>query len=143
MESPRPDWSESREPWQRAQDYDEDVTFGPELPFWRLFIIAMLVTLFVVALLGWFFRPTPARAHEAKSGWAYPLECCSNRDCREVTGSAVEERDGGFVIRETGERIAYRDPRLRVSPDGVIHWCSAAGAADGRTICLFMPPRSF
>ena len=85
----------------------------------------------------------PASAHEAKSGWAYPLECCSNRDCKEVSEANITQRPDGYVIAETGERVGYQDPRLRDSPDGVYHWCSAAGAKDGRTICLFVPPQSF
>jgi hypothetical protein len=85
----------------------------------------------------------PASAHEAISGWAYPLECCSNRDCKEVSAKNITQRPDGYVIAETGERLGYADPRLRHSPDGVYHWCSAAGAKDGRTICLFVPPQSF
>lgn len=84
-----------------------------------------------------------AVAHEAKSGWSYPVECCSNRDCREVPATNISERPDGYVISMTGERVGYRDPRVRNSPDGVYHWCSANGASDSRTICLFVPPQSF
>ena len=85
----------------------------------------------------------PSVAHEAKSGWTYPLECCSNRDCREVDAKYISERPEGYVITLTGERVGYRDPRVRSSPDGVYHWCSADGASDSRTICLFVPTQSF
>lgn len=97
------------------------------------------------ALLLGAFAPswTMAVAHEAKSGWRYPYACCSDRDCREVSNTAVTEGPEGYVIRVTGEVLPYTDKRVRNSPDGVFHWCSVAGKMDGRTICLFVPPRSF
>jgi hypothetical protein len=84
-----------------------------------------------------------ATAHEAVSGWSYPTACCSNHDCREVQETEVGEMSRGYVIQGTGEVVAYSDPRIRQSPDGVYHWCSVAGANDTRTICLFVPPKSF
>lgn len=87
--------------------------------------------------------PTPAQPQ----GWTYPLACCSGIDCREVnnqsSGVEVAERPEGYVISTTGEVVAYDDVRVKDSPDGVFHWCSIAGALDSRTICLFVPPRSF
>jgi hypothetical protein len=90
-----------------------------------------------------FAHPSTALAHEAASGFKYPLECCSDQDCRQVSDAAVTERTDGYVIKATGERVKYTDPRIRDSPDGVYHWCSAQGADDTRTICLFVPPHSF
>ncbi|WP_011581075.1 MULTISPECIES: hypothetical protein [Chelativorans] len=87
--------------------------------------------------------PSAGLAHEAKSGWVYPYACCSDNDCREVPASLVSERPEGYVIKLTGEVVAYSDKRVRQSPDGVYHWCSIAGADTTRTICLFVPPRSF
>lgn len=87
--------------------------------------------------------PSPARAHDAKSGWMYPLDCCSDRDCREVAAELISERPEGYVIELNGEQIAHSDKRIRQSPDGVYHWCSARGRDDTRTICLFVPPNSF
>ncbi len=85
----------------------------------------------------------PAAAHMSASGWHYPIDCCSNKDCREVSADQISERPDGYVIEYTGERISYADTRLRDSPDGVYHWCSALGRDDTRTICLFVPPSSF
>jgi hypothetical protein len=92
---------------------------------------------------------TIGRAHEATptaakpNGWAYPLSCCSNFDCKQATGN-VSERPEGFVIVETGEVVGYQDKRIRQSPDGEFHWCAHQSGVDaGRTICLFVPPRSF
>ncbi|RLP25389.1 hypothetical protein D8676_13260 [Mesorhizobium sp. YM1C-6-2] len=90
-----------------------------------------------------------ALAHDAKptaarpQGWSYPFSCCSGYDCREVSSKAISERPEGYVIKGTGEVVAYSDGRLKDSPDGEYHWCSVAGADDSRTICLFVPPRSY
>lgn len=85
----------------------------------------------------------PAAAHDAKSGWTYPLACCSDYDCREVADAEVLERPEGYVIKVTGEVIPMTSRKVRPSPDGVFHWCSVAGRDDGKTICLFVPPRGF
>lgn len=84
-----------------------------------------------------------ARAHDAPSGWSYPFACCSNFDCRQVSSKAISERPEGYVINGTGEVVSYADTRLKDSPDGEYHWCSTAGGDHSRTICLFVPPRSF
>lgn len=84
-----------------------------------------------------------AGAHEAKSGWPYPAECCSDQDCREVAAELISEMPEGYRIQLNGELLAYTDRRIRHSPDGVYHWCSARGRNDTRTICLFVPPSSF
>ena len=82
-------------------------------------------------------------AHEAPKGWAYPLSCCSNFDCKPVSNGSVSERPEGYVI-STGEVVAYNDKRIRNSPDGEFHWCAHQSGLDaGRTICLFVPPRGF
>jgi hypothetical protein len=90
-----------------------------------------------------------AHAHDAiptaaqPKGWSYPLMCCSGYDCREVPGKAIGTWPEGYVIKGTGEVIVYTDNRIKDSPDGEYHWCSVAGADDGKTICLFVPPHSF
>ena len=85
----------------------------------------------------------PAGAHEAPKGWSYPLSCCSNYDCKQVSGGSISERPEGYVI-DTGEVVAYSDKRIRNSPDGEYHWCAhQAGVDAGRTICLFVPSRGF
>ncbi|ESX82134.1 MULTISPECIES: hypothetical protein [unclassified Mesorhizobium] len=91
----------------------------------------------------------PALAHDAKptaampQGWSYPFSCCSGYDCREVAPISIGERPEGYVIKGTGEVVAYSDKRIKNSPDGAYHWCSVAGANDGKTICLFVPPSSY
>ncbi|MBZ7926445.1 hypothetical protein LAC79_32240 [Ensifer adhaerens] len=94
-------------------------------------------------LLAFCLCSSAVAAHDAPSGWSYPAACCSNLDCREVSATEIDERNRGFIVRATGELIPYSDRRLRRSPDGKYHRCSVNGSAHGRTICLFVPPRSF
>jgi hypothetical protein len=86
----------------------------------------------------------PASAHEAPTGWTYPWACCSSLDCKEVAEKAISERPDGYVIKDTGEVVAYADKRVKNSPDGLYHWCAhQAGLDAGHTICLFVPPKGF
>ncbi len=107
---------------------------------WPEFIDWLLAGFFILLLLAGGTRG--AIAHEAASGWSYPLSCCANFDCREATTGEVEERPEGFVIAGTGEVVPMTDKRIRNSPDGKFHLCAhQAGVDAGRTICLFVPPR--
>lgn len=109
-----------------------------KLPIGRIFIVSgSSVLLMTSAFLS------TAAAHKAKSGWTYPIDCCSDYDCREVSADLISERPGGYLIELNGEKITYSDSRIRHSPDGVYHWCSQNGRDDTRTICLFVPPNSF
>ena len=108
--------------------------------FWLLLACAALF------VLAWYFLASTASAHDAPTGWTYPYSCCSGQDCREVTSGPqgrVRETPQGYQIASTGEVIPYGDIRVKDSPDGAFHWCSVAGAEDTRTICLFVPPRSY
>ncbi|MDQ6437249.1 hypothetical protein RB623_24625 [Mesorhizobium sp. LHD-90] len=111
--------------------------------------LAAFAVIGVVSCSGVFFGGAPAVAHDATptaakpNGWAYPFSCCSGYDCREVPQTSISERPEGYVIGSTGEVLGYRDARLKDSPDGEYHWCSVAGADDSRTICLFVPPKSY
>lgn len=84
--------------------------------------------------------PTAAKPQ----GWAYPFACCANFDCEAIPESSVIEGARGYEIRQTGELIPMTDLRVKQSPDGQFHWCAhRAGLDAGKTICLFVPPRSF
>lgn len=109
----------------------------PYRPDWPLYaLIAALAMAMVYVVVG------EAGAHQAPTGWVYPIACCSNQDCREVGDAHVVESVDGYHV-PSGEVVAYRDRRVRNSPDGRYHWCTSAGSDDGRTICLFVPARSF
>ncbi|TGQ64520.1 hypothetical protein EN829_027750 [Mesorhizobium sp. M00.F.Ca.ET.186.01.1.1] len=92
----------------------------------------------------------PALAHDAKptaalpQGWSYPFACCANYDCRTTHSGEVLEKPEGYVIAGTGEVVPMTDRRVKDSPDGEFHWCAhQAGLDAGKTICLFVPPRSY
>ena len=87
--------------------------------------------------------PISANAHDAPSGWSYPFSCCSGTDCRQIKTGSVREIADGYLILSSGEVVVYSDSRVRQSPDGEYHWCSNGGRDDGRTICLFVPPKMF
>ena len=108
----------------------------------------LLFSLFATGALA--LLATPASTHDAKptaampQGWSYPFACCANYDCKEVPQSSISERPEGYVIKGTGEVVAYSDKRIKNSPDGEYHWCAhQAGLDAGKTICLFVPPPSY
>lgn len=109
-------------------------------PTWDTAVPAALLVLGLALLLS---TCNAAEAHDAPSGWTYPLSCCSDYDCRAVAEADVLERPEGYVIAATGEVIPMTSRKVRQSPDGIFHWCSVAGRDDGATICLFVPPRSY
>lgn len=125
------------------------MSYHPNTPFQRFpGLPRLLISGFAAVMLA--AGPAGvAAAHDAKptaarpQGWSYPYACCSGYDCREVSSKQISERPEGYVIKGTGEVVAYSDTRLKHSPDGEYHWCSVAGADDSRTICLFVPPRSY
>jgi hypothetical protein len=82
------------------------------------------------------FLSAPAAAHIAPSGWAFPYQCCSDRNCQPVHDPAITEGPDGYVVGESGEIIGYADPRLKDSPDGEFHLCRAPGKPRSRAICL-------
>ena len=107
--------------------------------FWIAAAGLMWWVIFATAGLVYAHEALPTAAKP--EGWSYPWSCCSGYDCRAVPQTAISERPEGYVIKGTGEVVGYQDIRLKQSPDGEYHWCSVAGASDGRTICLFVPPK--
>ncbi|MEI9410408.1 MULTISPECIES: hypothetical protein [Mesorhizobium] len=108
----------------------------------------LMFSLFAVGVIA-MFAPA-AFAHDAKptaakpQGWSYPFACCANYDCRATHTGEVLEKPEGYVIAGTGEVVPMTDKRIKDSPDGEFHWCAhQAGLDAGKTICLFVPPRSF
>jgi hypothetical protein len=83
--------------------------------------------------------PVPGAAHEAPSGWAYPLECCSDHDCKPVDDKDVSEDASGYTVRLDGAIFFVKRDRAKFSPDGHYHACHMAGASE--LICFFRPPQ--
>lgn len=109
------------------------------LLYWPTFIGAVGFVLWLT-LPSWSHEALPTAAQPL--GWKYPFACCSGIDCRAVSDDRITEGPAGYTV-PSGEIIAMTDSRIKESPDGVFHWCTVAGKDDGRTICLFVPPRSF
>ncbi|GAA4108647.1 hypothetical protein ACFFTN_01250 [Aminobacter aganoensis] len=94
---------------------------------------------------------TNAKAHEAPSGWRYPLSCCSNRDCGTVPATRVKEGPSGyevtllpgdhdFITAKTGPRsyvIPYAE--TKDSPDGLYHICLLPTSL--KQLCFFAGAR--
>lgn len=76
-------------------------------------------------------------AHNAASGWQYPMECCHDRDCAALADSDVTEMPDHFALMNTGETV----PRIvaRRSGDGGYHICRDPS---GKILCFFYPPKS-
>lgn len=130
----------------------------PTVTLYDATYITIALVVFLAALGAIIVWCAEANAHDAMptaskpQGWSYPFSCCSGYDCREVgttrkgagtEGIVIAEKPEGYVISTTHEVINYGDTRLKDSPDGQFHWCSVAGSVVGRTICLFVPPRSY
>lgn len=86
-----------------------------------------------------------ANAHEAMSGWAYPLECCSDKDCAEYPAENVTIVGDGFQLKE-GDYIPRA--KARISPDGHYHICryntenSTGAMITSRDVpCFWYPPQ--
>ncbi|MER9407243.1 hypothetical protein NKI36_24740 [Mesorhizobium caraganae] len=110
----------------------------------------LLFSLFAIAIFAMLGIASSAFAHDAKPtaakprGWSYPFACCANYDCRTTHMGEVLEKPEGYVIAGTGEVVPMSDKRVKDSPDGDFHWCAhQAGLDAGKTICLFVPPRSY
>jgi len=91
----------------------------------------------------------PAWPHEAPTGWMYPMECCSNRDCSEIPSDRVKEGPEGYrVTLLPGDHDFVKAPVSHLipyaitkpSPDGLYHICLLPS---GGFICFFAGARNF
>lgn len=82
-----------------------------------------------------------AGAHQAVSGWIYPLDCCNENDCSQLDDNAVFVGTNYYIWKE--HRIAFDSPKIRRSPDGRFHGCENAhwGDTSGKleVSCFFVP----
>lgn len=114
-----------------------------------LIVLCVLASAAIIALV--MVLASPAKAHDAPTGWSYPAVCCSGVDCREVGDRWTPDADirifetgAGYVVSVTGEVIPYNDRRVKASPDGRFHLCCrGAKFATCDVLCLFAPPRAF
>jgi len=97
---------------------------------------------FVIIAAAILMFSTRTFAHEAPTGWSYPMACCSGQDCQQVQDKEIGTTRNGYVIRKTGEFLPFGDARLKESPDGGYHWCAPQFGSQ-ITICLFVPPLGY
>lgn len=117
-----------------------------------VFIVVLLMNIAAVALTMFFALLVlggRADAHEAPTGWNYPLACCSNRDCTMVRADKVRETPDGYVIRLVpGDHDFINAPATFVvpysetkdSPDGEYHLCISRALS---VLCFFAGSRGF
>jgi hypothetical protein len=80
-------------------------------------IVVLLVACLMVMMA--LFLVATARAHDAKRGWAYDYDCCSDKDCAEipehqtprVEPSGFRLHDGQFVEKNSSNRRDSKDHR--------------------------------
>jgi len=104
-------------------------------------ILATVLPLLLWSQLG--------HAHEAASGWSYPVECCSSTDCWETSSKTEKDpvpTSAGWQLQD-GSIIPFN--MARPSPDGAFHVCRRGGQPTGAVIrpyrspaCLWVPPSS-
>ena len=122
--------------WKLVAVWTAAVLIGWSIPI--ILALAFIGMLSIVEADAHDAIPTAA----APQGWSYPYACCSGYDCREVDDAKITEGPTGYTV-PSGEVIAMTDKRIKESPDGLFHWCSVKGKDDSKTLCLFVPPRSY
>jgi hypothetical protein len=94
-----------------------------------------------ILLLAALSIPFATLAHNAPSGWAYPYECCSDKDCEVLPLERVTVEPDGYHL-PNGAVVAHN--KIRYSPDGRYHWCRYGGTGSlirpsGQQVCLWVP----
>ncbi|MBT1154335.1 hypothetical protein J1C56_01885 [Aminobacter anthyllidis] len=95
-----------------------------------------------------------AYAHEAASGWDYPLSCCfgtaSGGDCQAISSKTVTPIAGGYRITLVpGDHNQVTKPhvfevpadKVRISEDTSYHIC--LWPTEDKVQCFFAPPMSY
>lgn len=104
-----------------------------------LFLFAGFALTLVQVLAG----VSVSRGHDAPTGCSYGFECCSSIDCGPVPADWIREGPDGLTIIPTGETLPYTDRRIKQSKDDATHWCRPPNDPNPRTICVYLPARSF
>lgn len=76
--------------------------------------VAFIAWMIVVGIVAF------ANAHDTGKGWSYPWECCSDRDCEEISAARVRPMQGGYLV---DGRFNVPQAEVRHSPDGRYHAC--------------------
>jgi hypothetical protein len=91
---------------------------------------AKRVAIAIVALLCC----APLSAHDAITGWRYPIQCCGEGDCAHAT-AAKRNPDGSLTVTtKHGTATFPASFKYEPSPDGMIHACFTPT----RLYCLYL-----
>ena len=104
----------------------------------------------IIILSALILSVTNVIAHDAPSGWQYPMECCHSMDCGPITDSSFTkpktptELPQMVVTTKHGTVVVPHNFPYRKSGDSKPHACMRPGPwVDGmqamRLICLFFP----
>ena len=96
-------------------------TVGWALSHWK----GVLIPAGIILVLA-----TAALAHDAPSGWAYPPQCCSDRDCAPISCMKLE------AMIASGE---VKASIVHESQDASCHICTQPYAAVNKHLCAFRP----
>lgn len=83
-----------------------------------------------------FFWLTMAWGHDAPRGWAYGLECCSDRDCAPIPAKGITPMPDGSYLLPTGELV--EKSKIKRSGDEEYHLCRSE--VNQHIFCLYAPP---
>jgi hypothetical protein len=95
-----------------------------------------LPILAAIALAGYLLaaHALTAKAHDAITGWHYPIQCCGEGDCAEAV-SATRNQDGSLTVTTRhGTATFPASFGFQASPDGLIHACFTPS----RLYCLYL-----
>lgn len=103
--------------------------------------LAAAFILYIMAILvAVLFLPAFARAHDAPSGWAYPIECCSGMDCAPVDQMTIMPDRSWMVTTKHGQARVPPEMSRRDSKDNKTHACiRRSWDGEYKVICVFVP----
>lgn len=88
--------------------------------YFLIFVVSVVCSAAFIAFMFVCLLIRPAGAHDTGKGWAYPWECCSDKDCEEISATRARPVQGGYLI--DGKHHVPQD-QVRHSPDGRYHAC--------------------
>jgi hypothetical protein len=129
----------------RSINFERRYPCARQIAYGILVYIAILFAFVIFPIIAALY--SPAEAHEAPTGWTYPLYCCSNRDCVMLKSERVTEGPDGFrvtllpgdhdfVKQQTSFLVEYKS--AKPSPDGAYHICISP---ELKMLCFFAGTR--
>lgn len=97
--------------------------------------------LLIAILWATFLAIGYAGAHEAPAGWAYDMDCCSDKDCRPLSlieVNSIRQTPEGYQATLDGfaAPVVFYQNKIRPSKDQYFHGCVGSS---GVGYCLYVP----